>query len=871
MSKQCPTSAGPVHVVPFSHLDLFWTGTREECLSRGNYIIAQALDLLEKHGDFTFLIETVNFLEHYVSCYPAEKERIGKLAASGRLELAPLWTGIYQNLPGGETLARNALLAKRWVREHFGCDPQTAHFGDLPGYTPQYPQIAALAGISSVIMSRGGPAETPLFHWEGLDGTRVMSFFAPLGYATFAVATEWHKDYEAMASGNTGVLLEKSIASIDHPFLVHWGCDLYSPDENIILNIRRWNTEKEPKLQFSTLDRYFSNVSGLEDLPTLKGELPSSWPNIESSWPDIWPEDLPCENALQMAEFLSSCCLLRGWQDYPQAELRDAWIALLDGMDHNQNSQGGDKADRDKLQLKKYSRYAAERVTDRMAWRLAAQVPVPMPDMFPVVVFNSMSWRRTEVVFTRAAVFGTPRTSEINQFHGGLKIVDENGTAVPYVPLVRQEGLSISMEIALPVTEVPACGYKTYYLTAGENPLHASRTCGVVLDKAVEEDPTVVSRHTSESVVQTGPRRNIGCDSFENRFFKVTVDRVTGDVTLLDRQSGSPLLEKMRLIGVEERRGNYISEMTASGREFPAMIDAVEMIDNHAVWCRVRITGSLCGMPFRQTLTLFPDAAEIHVANEIDWKGPRWVRMQQVFPYAGAGSMIRYGVPYGQVTYPERMSGTLGKLGDEIAPEYRDKLRLCRHWVDIGDDSSGITIGCDHRMWEFGGAEMRSYMIRGNGYCFAVKRNQDGSLENFHRPPEGTYTFRYVIRPRKDSLAGSASYRCGWELNRPLLGSAAGGTNLKPTLPASGGLFDFTDTSLVVTAVKKAEDSDAIVIRGFETAGRENTFDAPVINGNPAVETNILEEQRNPVEGCRPFGIKTFLIPLETTGNPPAK
>lgn len=37
-----------VFIVPFSHLDLFWTGTREECLSRGNAIIGRALDLLER-------------------------------------------------------------------------------------------------------------------------------------------------------------------------------------------------------------------------------------------------------------------------------------------------------------------------------------------------------------------------------------------------------------------------------------------------------------------------------------------------------------------------------------------------------------------------------------------------------------------------------------------------------------------------------------------------------------------------------------------------------------------------------------------------------------------------------------------------------
>ena len=850
----------PIHLVPFSHLDLFWTGTREECLSRGNAIISQVLDLMEKHEDFTFLIETVNFLEHYVSCYPAEKPRIREHAASGRLELPPLWSGVYQNLPGGETLARNALLAKRWVRENFGCDPKTAHFGDLPGFTPQYPQIAALSGIKQVLMSRGGPGETPLFLWEGLDGSKVLSFYTLLGYAAFGVGAEWHRDYEAMAAGDTEERIAKLTASTTHPCVVHWGCDLYIPNENLVHNVRRWNQEHRHTLQFSTFERYFTEISTIQDLPSLKGELPSSWPNIESSWPDIWPEDLPCEHALQMAEFLSSYCMLRGWEDYPQNELREAWIALLDGMDHNQNSQGGDTADRDKLQLKKFSRYAAERVTDKMAWRLAAQVPVPGPEAFPVVVFNSMSWRRTGVVFGRAAVFGIPRTSEIGRFQDGLKIVDEAGNTIPYLPLSRQEGLSVTMDIALPVADVPACGFKTYYLVPGENPLDASRTCEVTWDKAVEEDPAVVSRHTSESAVQTGPRRSMGSDVFENRFFRVTVDRVTGDIGIFDKSRGEALLEKMRLSGVEERRGNYIFDMAASGREFPALIDAVELVDNHAVWCRIRISGSLCGMPFRQTLTLFPSSEEIHIENEIDWKGPRWVRMQQVFPYAGPGKTIRSGVPYGQVTYPGTMTGTLGKQGDEIDPGYRDKLRLCLHWVDIGDDASGVTIGCDHRMWEFGGREMRSYMIRGNGYCFGVKRNLDGSLENFHRPPDGTYSFRYVLRPRRASLADSAAYRCGWELNRPLLASAVCGTNSRPTLPASESLLDFTDSSLVVTAVKKAEDGSSVVVRGFESAGRESGSLPAVIDGRAAVETNILEETRSPLVPCRPFEIKTFLF-----------
>jgi hypothetical protein len=44
--------ADDVYVVPFSHLDLFWAGTREECLARGNAIITKAIRLADRSPQF---------------------------------------------------------------------------------------------------------------------------------------------------------------------------------------------------------------------------------------------------------------------------------------------------------------------------------------------------------------------------------------------------------------------------------------------------------------------------------------------------------------------------------------------------------------------------------------------------------------------------------------------------------------------------------------------------------------------------------------------------------------------------------------------------------------------------------------------------
>lgn len=851
--KSSSTAAKPVtYVVPFSHLDLFWAGSREECLSRGNSIIRHALELLEKHEDFRFLLETMNFVDHYLSCFPAEKARIGRLVESGRLELGPLWSGIYQNLPGGETLCRNIMLARDYARTQFAATPTIAHFGDLPGYTPQYPQIAAKAGLTGVLLSRGGPGSTPLFRWRALDGSETTAYYALRGYAAYHHLAG---DYEALTtqSFRGGPTLECTLAhdaeGKSYPLLIHWGMDLFCPTQLLVDNVRRWNREQASELRFCTLTEYFARVAGSSALPSLAGELPAAWPNIESSWPDIWPEDLPAEAALHMAEFLASLCRLRGWQDYPAALLTEAWKALLDGMDHNQNSQGGDTADRDKLQLKRWARGTAERISTQMAWRLAAQVKAPHDLAFPVVVFNSLGWRRSGVVAGRAAVYGPLRPWDHPGREPKLRLVDASGQTVPYVQLQRYQCLSSALEIAFPVHEVPAAGYRVYYLVAGENPGFTGQTCTIALDADADA---------------AGPQRNQGRNRYENRFLRLEIDTVTGEASLFDRQLERPLFTRLGLAAVEERRGNYISNMAPSGRNFPAVLKDVRTLDNNGVWCRIQVRGEVYGMPCTQTYTLFHDFPDLLLENEIDWQEPRWIRVQQHFALPDPAAAIRYAVPFGQVTFPETLGELSKNCDDELDLELRRRLRLCRQWVDVGNETAGISIGCDHRMWEFEDGLLRSYLVRGAGFCGAITVDPEGRRGNIARPPAGKYRFQYLLRPRHGSLAATASYRCGWELNHPPRLVAGCDPNPAAAGASAFSLLDFSAGSLVVTAIKQAESGRGFVVRVFETAGQAVTTPLPRLPGYCAAEAGITEDEIRPISGntlsFKPFEIKTLLF-----------
>ena len=49
-----------------SHLDLFWLGSYQTCLERGNHILKQFIDRCKEFKDESFLLETVVFLQHFL-------------------------------------------------------------------------------------------------------------------------------------------------------------------------------------------------------------------------------------------------------------------------------------------------------------------------------------------------------------------------------------------------------------------------------------------------------------------------------------------------------------------------------------------------------------------------------------------------------------------------------------------------------------------------------------------------------------------------------------------------------------------------------------------------------------------------------------
>src|SRR5262249_42287519 len=151
-----------------------------------------------------------------------------KLVKAGRIEVAPVWAGIYQNLPRGEALLRNLVYGKRHAREAFGIEPKVAHLADIPGFTRQYPQILQKTGTPYMVMTRMGPPAQSLFRWKSPDGSNVLVWDTLRGYG-WGVDLGLHRDlddarFERIIKDTSAVR-----KTTQGPLYLGWGTDLWAP------------------------------------------------------------------------------------------------------------------------------------------------------------------------------------------------------------------------------------------------------------------------------------------------------------------------------------------------------------------------------------------------------------------------------------------------------------------------------------------------------------------------------------------------------------------------------------------------------------------------------------------------------------------
>ena len=841
-----------VYVVPFSHLDFFWGGTREECLARGNRIIAKAIRLANQHSDFKFLIEDNDFLANYVESHTdaPELSDLKRLVKEGRIEIAPKWAAIFQDLQDGEILARNLVYGKRYARSAFGVNPQTVHLGDLPGYTPQYPQIMRKADTPYAVMSRMGPEDKALFFWKSPDGSKALTWFSLKGYGWGS-----HLGLHGDLTDANRQAIAKEVGEVEQtttgPIFMNWGSDLWAANSKLIANIEALNSAS-PRFHFATPDDYFRRATEMTGVPELSGEIPSSWPNIVSSLPHMWPLLIPATNTLLAAEKFAAINYALHYSVYPQREFDFLWKKLIESTDHNHDGQGGLPGDERKRSYSEMSILRGGEILRDSLRNIAERVQIPIHPSFPIVVFNPLGWTRDDVVRTHLTLYGDVVPSALQDYRTGIRLVDETGVEIPFHLEQYSENISRALEIEFVARGVPSLGYKTYYLRPATSSAPSAQTAQVTLDSLND---------TRE------PRRPLGSDVMENDFYRLSVDKATGRVSIFDKALNRDVMKGMEVVANEERGGNYIGIEPLSGRSIYTSVNRVEIEQNNAIRSVVKITGQIIDIPVTQRLTLYKALKRVEVENTVDWKTPRYVRIEQLFPYTAANAKTQYGVPYGSNDSGNVLPNSGPHLRDEITKESWLESRHINDWIFAGNADGGVTISTDHQFVRLNEGVIRGEMLRGTRHT-SVKVVRGDNVDSMQYPPLGSYTFRYSITSGRGDWRANKSFRTGMDFNSPLMGISVVDDISRKTLPPTRSFLSLDVDNVVLSAVKKADLDGDIVVRLYENMGRAVTTPLSFLGINRDFrDVNLLEEpsRQNTQRALsvEPYEIKTVKLRIE--------
>ncbi len=176
-----------LHLIGNSHIDAAWLWPWSETIEVIRDTWRTSLKLAEIFPGYIFTGSSAAFYDAMDRLQPALADSLVAAVESGEwVPVGGWWVESDLNLPAGESLVRQGLYGQRYFERRFGRRSKVAWTPDCFGYPWTLPQILRGAGLEYFVTQKirwNDSTEFPYnaFHWEGLDGTRVLTY-NPYGY-----------------------------------------------------------------------------------------------------------------------------------------------------------------------------------------------------------------------------------------------------------------------------------------------------------------------------------------------------------------------------------------------------------------------------------------------------------------------------------------------------------------------------------------------------------------------------------------------------------------------------------------------------------------------------------------------------------------
>jgi alpha-mannosidase len=814
-----------VHLVCNAHIDPIWNWHWEEGALEAISTFRTAADFMDEFPEFVFN-HNESLLYEWIEEYdPVLFARIQKLVKAGRWNIAGGWYLQPDcNLPGGETFVRLTTLGLNYFQEKFGVRPQVAYNFDPFGHNGSLPQIIKQGGYGLYIFCR--PTEPqlqlpkPVFRWRGFDGSEILGIRPVTGFYGSAYG-------RAVEIAENGIRIARETGE---DVLGLWGMGDHGggPSRLDLQMLRELAAKTEDvEVRHSTPEAYLKTLKPPENYQVHTGDLQRVFAGCYISISSTKRTMRRCEALLRSAEGWAAMAWWARGVDYPQKKLERAWKGVGFNTFHDILPGSTRQAPcQDVQDFFGETAEACRRVRFKSQLALLPNV-TPKPGTVPLYVFNPHAWEMTapiEISLIPAYMF-VPK---------GYALYDDKGRKVASQ---RAGGRREDFGNIDFVATVPALSARRYEARLEEEP------------KASTNPLTVKQTKTSITV--------------ENKWLRAKFSAASGGLTsLIEKKSGQDLLRgSVKAVSMKDNLDSWGGEDNADfatplgeftplsgeeagrwagteGADWPSLEVLFEgstsiTIRSLVGWRRSRVC---------QHFTFFADLPYVDVDLRVHWQ-ERSQCLKWVLPLRLKNPTAVCEVPYATAT--RAVDGTEQVGG---------------RWVRMEEAASGMAVGvASNGQYSFharNNGELGLALVRGaihvrGGYAPA------GPAENHDYMDQGQHDFRFRILVGKANAVAKDLVPAAMELNMPL---EAFFLYNHPMLPKESpakleSLVEVTPATVTLSALKKADKGEALILRLNETLGKRTKATVKLVGLAKPIAVEL-----------HPFEIKTLRVTKTAQG-----
>ena len=791
-----------------SHLDTQWNWDVKTTINE--YVrntMEQNFTRLDKYPNLTFNFEGAIRYMWMKEYYPEQYAKLKTYVQNGRWHISGCAVDANDVMvSSAESIMRNWLYANQFFKKEFGVrGGYDVMLPDCFGFSYALPSLARHCGFKGFHTAKlaWGSAEydqlPPFGIWQGVDGSQIYAVYKPGAYDNHEQYNKNMANDSEMAAITANNYNKYGVAAeiryvgprSDRGGALQDNASSSGENTPYWLNLSA-QTNGAVKVRIATPDEIFDYLDQNKNQKyhVKDGELPMRTHGVGSYTSRTMLKLWNRRNEL-LADATEKSASLAQWlgvQAYPQTAINDAWVRNLwqahhDGITGTSIPNAYLYSMNDYVLVNKTLANLLKTTTGNIVRAMDTQT-----EGMPVVVYNPLSFQRTDIVEARLTMPAKPE---------GLRVFDKDGKEV--LSQISSYDDKTGEVVFLFAATVPSLGYAVYDVRFGE-----------------------ASQLTSSLQMNRRSRQ------LSNGNYRLTLSE-TGDPSLLiDLANNRQVLSASQLQMIYDHEDTWPSwEISYTDiLRTPTAVDenvSITKAEDGPLRKSFRVVKEKDGSQFVQYIRMNALDNRIDIVSEVDWQSHERM-LKANFQMAFSNPKATYDISLGTIERGNRTADCYEVQGHQ--------------WADMSmiDGSYGLSIlnDCKYGWDKPTDNSLRLTLIHtpstGNSYTYQADQDL------------GVNLFTYSLFPHQGKWS-ELTQKAASQLNQPLVAVAA--PKHEGALGKEVEFLSVSTDQVAVKAVKKAEETNELIVRVYEWAGQQHdqvtlTFPTRVLS---AREVNGLEEQ----------------------------